>query len=85
MAELSIDSDAAVFIDLEGCLIESWFDRTIIPELKPVIDKLPNIKLFTFAIFSDEDMSWEVFSTGRDSIQFEKGDGDNYEEIEIKG
>ena len=56
MAELSIDSDAAVFIDLEGCLIESWFDRTIIPELKPVIDKLPNIKLFTFAIFSDEDM-----------------------------
>ena len=41
MAELSIDSDAAVFIDLEGCLIESWFDRTIIPELKPVIDKLP--------------------------------------------
>ena len=57
MAELSIDSDAAVFIDLEGCLIESWFDRTIIPELKPVIDKLPNIKLFTFAIFSDEDMA----------------------------
>ena len=57
MAELSIDSDAAVFIDLEGWLIESWFDRTIIPELKPVIDKLPNIKLFTFAIFSDEDMA----------------------------
>ena len=32
-----------------------------------------------------QDMSWEVFPTGRDSIQFEKGDGDNYEEIEIKG
>jgi hypothetical protein len=50
-------SDAAVFIDLEGCLIESWFNRTIIPDLKPVIDKLPNIKLFTFAIFGDEDMA----------------------------
>lgn len=50
-------SDAAVFIDLEGCLIESWFNRTIIPELKPVIDKLHDIKLFTFAIFSDEDMA----------------------------
>ena len=49
--------NAVVFIDLEGCLINSWFDRTIMPELKPLIDKLDDIKLFTFAIFSDEDMA----------------------------
>jgi hypothetical protein len=50
-------NDSAIYIDLEGCLINSWFDRTIIPDLKPVIDKMDNIKLFTFAIFNDSDMS----------------------------
>ena len=49
--------NAVVFIDLEGCLINSWLDRTIMPELKPLIDKLDDIKLFTFAIFGDQDMS----------------------------
>lgn len=45
------------FFDLEGVLIDSWFNPEILPALKPIIAHLDYIDLFTFAIYNTEDMA----------------------------
>lgn len=50
-----------MFFDLEGVLIDSWFNPEIFADLKPIIDQLDCIDLFTFAIYNQEDM--DLFNT----------------------
>ena len=50
-----------MFFDLEGVLIDSWFNPEIFADLKPIIDQLYCIDLFTFAIYNQEDM--DLFNT----------------------
>ena len=50
-----------MFFDLEGVLIDSWFNPEILTDLKPIIGQMDCIDLFTFAIYNKEDM--DLFNT----------------------